>query len=51
MSVVLMDFDTGMLWLKIVAIYITAFCLSSPNKSEGTLGFGSAKILIIPQIN
>ena len=43
MIVVLMGFGTGMARLRSVAICFTAFCVSSPNERDGTVGFGSAK--------
>ena len=46
-----MAFGTGMARFRSVAIFFTAFCVSSPNESEVTEGFGSAKGSIISPIN
>ena len=45
-----MAFGTGMARFRSVAIFLTAFCLSPPNESDGTVGFGSTKIEILSQI-
>ena len=44
MIVVLIGFGAGMARLRSVAICFTTLCVSSPNKREATVGFGSAKI-------
>ena len=49
-SGVLMDYGTGMVQLRIVAIFI-AFWVYSPNESEVTVGLGYAKRAIMPPIN
>ena len=46
-----MDFGAGMARLRSVAICFTAFCVSPPNESEGTVDFGYAKKAIISPIN
>ena len=43
MIVVLMGFGAGMAKLRSVAICFTAFCVSSPNEREITVGFGYSK--------
>ena len=45
-----MAFGGVMAQLRSVAICFTAFCVSCPNESEGTVGFGSAKIPIMSPI-
>ena len=50
MSVVLMDFGTGIARFRSVSICFTGFFVSSPNESEGTVGFGSSKRAIVSVI-
>ena len=51
MSFISLDFGEVMAWLRIVVICFTEFCLSPPNESEGTVGFGSANRSIISTID
>ena len=51
MIVVLMGFGAGMAKLRSVAICFTAFCVSSPNEREGTVGFRSSKIERISEMD
>ena len=51
MSVLSMDFGTGMARLRSVDICCTEFYVSSPNENDGTVGFGSANREIIYLIN
>ena len=51
MSVVLMDFGTGIARFRSVSICFTGFFVSSRNEIDRIVGFGSAKIYIISVID
>ena len=50
MSVLLMDLGAGMARFISVVICFDTFCVSSPNESGGTVGFGSYKREIISPV-
>ena len=51
MSVVSVYFFAGKARLMSVAICFTVFCVSSPNESVVTVGFGSSKLVIMSLID